>query len=806
MAGNGSRRHLALALISVALLAFQISLLQLLATSQWHHFASFVISIALLGFGAAGTILSLTRAWMLARQELLLPLLSGIAALTLAVSPRLSGALFGGFDSLLLLVEPGELLRLMVVALLLMLPFLLGALVIGLIFTSETARIGSYYFANMFGSGVGCLLGLLGLSLLPPQQVPPVCAVLALLAGAVLVTSARKTLYAGLLLALVVVAAVLFKPAPLQLSQYKDLSRTLDLPEARVVAHRPAAAGQVHIVASPALRSAGGVSLNWSGELAETRAVFVNGDMVGTLPPLAGSGNPRDASTHALPYAIGTPDQVLVLDAGTGAAVAQALDLATGTVVAVEPHGALTGTLAANAPDRFGRLLSHPRVAWQTAAPRTWLARDRQSYDLIVMPDVGSFGGNAGLFALQEQPLLTREALRAAWDRLTPHGLLTITCWVDYPVRNSLRLLASLVTTLEAAGVAEPVQHIAAIRSWGTITFCVKRTPFSTDELNRIRAFAGRWAFDPALLADLRPLERQAYNRLQDDSLFALFDAVLAGGREALYRDYAFRVWPVSDDQPFFAQFLRWNRFGAMKELYNQQTLPFLEMGVLVAGLAALVLTVLAAVLIILPLARLPRQQRRGGRTLLYFGGLGLGYMWAELAMLHRFIFYLGQPVYAAALVVGVLLVGSALGSALTGRFTDLRPWRFAARVAAILLLYSLLLTPLLQATLSLPPPGRITLAIVILLPPAVLMGMPFPIGLRLLNRLNPIEVPWAWGINGCLSVVAAAMATLISVEVGYRLLLVLAACAYLLAVAGSQSDQQPGAPKTAYPRQGAAQ
>ena len=65
-AACGNRRQLALVLVSAGLLAFQIALLQVLATSQWHHFASFVISCALLGFSAAGTLLALTRRWMLA--------------------------------------------------------------------------------------------------------------------------------------------------------------------------------------------------------------------------------------------------------------------------------------------------------------------------------------------------------------------------------------------------------------------------------------------------------------------------------------------------------------------------------------------------------------------------------------------------------------------------------------------------------------------------------------------------------------------------------------------------------------------
>ena len=51
------RYQIVLLLASASLLSFQIVLLQLLATSQWHYFAYFVISCALLGFGAAGAAL-----------------------------------------------------------------------------------------------------------------------------------------------------------------------------------------------------------------------------------------------------------------------------------------------------------------------------------------------------------------------------------------------------------------------------------------------------------------------------------------------------------------------------------------------------------------------------------------------------------------------------------------------------------------------------------------------------------------------------------------------------------------------------
>ncbi len=424
---------------------------------------------------------------------------------------------------------------------------------------------------------------------------------------------------------------------------------------------------------------------------------------------------------------------------------------------------------------------AHDRVAWQAVAPRTWLARNTERFDLVMLPTIGSFGGSAGLFALHEQPLLTREALQQAWQALSADGALSITAWVDYPVRSPLRLFASLVELLEDNGLT-PVKHMAAVRSWGTLTFCIKKSPLTHEEIGRARAFAEQWAFDPALLPDITDGERQRYNLLQDDTLLQLLDLVFErSGRTTLYRDYPFQLAPTSDNQPFFSQFLRWSRVDSLIDHFGQRTVPFIELGVLVAGLAATILTLLAVILIILPLARLPGETGSRRQTFLYFGGLGVGYMWFELAMIHRFEFYLGQPVYAASLVVAVLLIGSAIGSAISSRCSESRASRSAIMVFLTLCIYTILLSPILQASLQLPFVLRIAFSIVLLVPAALLMGMPFPLGLRLLNQRHAAGVPWAWGINGCLSVVGAAVATLIAVEAGYNTLLLLAAGAYLL-------------------------
>ena len=68
----------------------------------------------------------------------------------------------------------------------------------------------------------------------------------------------------------------------------------------------------------------------------------------------------------------------------------------------------------------------------------------------------------------------------------------------------------------------------------------------------------------------------------------------------------------------------------------------------------------------------------------------------------------------------------------------------------------------------------------VLLSPLAFAMGMLFLLALRALGERSPALVPWAWGINGCTSVVAAA-APLLGSSFGFSGLIVAAAAGYLV-------------------------
>ena len=95
--------------------------------------------------------------------------------------------------------------------------------------------------------------------------------------------------------------------------------------------------------------------------------------------------------------------------------------------------------------------------------------------------------------------------------------------------------------------------------------------------------------------------------------------------------------------------------------------------------------------------------------------------------------------------------------------------------------MYSFGLQAVLAPLLNWPLPARMVLAFAAMLP-LVAMGMPFPVGLLQLGRRHGELLPWAWAINGCVSVLAGPLATLVALGVGLSAVLLAASGCYVVA------------------------
>ncbi|HEY0944277.1 MAG TPA: hypothetical protein VGD81_03390 [Opitutaceae bacterium] len=793
-----TRLRLAVGLLSAAITAHQLALMQVLAYVHWHHFAYMVVAVALLGFGAAGTVLTFLRHRLLAHATAVLPWFMLACGLAMPAGVWLSQAAIFSFDLYLLFLAPRPWFTLAAVYLLLLPPFFLGGLATSLVLTAHARRAGRFYFASLAGAGAGGVAGFLILDWIEPPRLPAAVSLLAVAAGACLWRDvAPRWRWLAALFVILNLGAP-FRAGDLRPSQFKPVSRALDLPEARVIAHRPAAPGWVQVVAAPALRPAPPLSLNFAGDIPIQPAVFINGYAHGALLPAAGKTAPAwlDFTTEAAALAGTSPRRVLLLEAGPDGAAAQALAAGARRVVVIEPHHVLARMLTATANAGNGPLAPEwtlPGVEVVAGSGRRFLRDAREEFDLIRLPGTGSAAGS-GLTSTTEQFLLTREAVSDAWRRLAPGGALAVTCPMDFPVRHALRAAATLVEALADAGVRSPAGHLVAVRGWTTVSFVAYREPVDEKRATAVRACCAERSFDPLLLPGARSdEERNTYNHWPDPGFFADMDRVVTGDRQAFYRTYPFRVEPATDERPYFSQFLRWTSLRELKAAFGQRTLPFFELGTLMVALTFLQLLGLAIMCILLPLGRLGGPERRRVRlreTVLYFAGLGAGYMLVEVGLMLRVHAWLGQPLLAAGVVLAGLLFFSGLGSLCSDRWRPGRRIRMAVTLACML---AIGLTAASTAWLA--PrtdgwnlPAQVAAAFALMAPVGFVLGLAFPLGLRHLEARAPAHVPWAWAINGCISVATPAAAMLVAIEAGRAAVFGLATAAYALAWFGAWS------------------
>jgi hypothetical protein len=168
----------------------------------------------------------------------------------------------------------------------------------------------------------------------------------------------------------------------------------------------------------------------------------------------------------------------------------------------------------------------------------------------------------------------------------------------------------------------------------------------------------------------------------------------------------------------------------------------------------------------------------------LYFGAIGLAFLFIEIAFMQRLTLFLGQPLYAIAVVLSSFLVFGGLGSGLSARINDKRARVVPFAVAAIALVALLVARVLPSVALGLPDVLKIAISVALVAPLAIVMGMPFPLGLRRLAMIDAAAIPWAWGINGTASVLSSMLATLVAVHFGFSALVAMAALLYAVAAA----------------------
>ncbi|MBT8492977.1 MAG: hypothetical protein KJO07_07950 [Deltaproteobacteria bacterium] len=486
----------------------------------------------------------------------------------------------------------------------------------------------------------------------------------------------------------------------------------------------------------------------------------------------------------ALAHELVAPDRdQLIIGPGGGVDILQAKHFGRKELTVVEINPLVVSMVNDQLADWSGSPYRLPGVDVVVDNGRTFIKRTDDTWDLITLTWVDS-GGTRTAMALNENYLYTIESYREFLSHLNEGGYMAFmrSLGLYEPLRvDSMRGVSIAVEALEELGVEDSKRHIMVAVAdspyYAGRPMCyvlVKRSPVTAAESEKAREFFSRLDFIPVWLPD-GSVARDAVPAPYVAHTQIIWDIINTDDREQLYEQSAFDIEPPTDDRPFY---------------FAQRGGPNREAGAAIDELVSstLILAGLVVPFLLVPLIAAMRKKQAlgslGAASVGYFSMLGFAFMLVEIEMFHLFSMILGNPTYSLSVVLASLLVFSGCGSLLSKRLVDRGPRAVGAVfVALIVLLAGFSVAKGGIAGLLIPHSlgVRILGTVAILAPLGVLMGTPMSMGMTLIAR-RPELMMWGWAVNGVLSVFASVVAMYIAMHVGIAAVFFLGVAAYAIA------------------------
>ena len=796
-----AHRFVTIGLVSCSMLMHEILLTRVCALRLYFHFAFLVISNCLLGLGVSGALLFANQdEWKKAPR---LWLGRFCAAYLVSLVLTYAFLLVFPIPTDLVLSNPGHLLSLTAYNLAGAVPFVFGGTVVGMLLTFDVADVNRLYAVDLIGAGIGCASC--------PLLLPHVGA------GGVFVTT--------VLLALVATVVIVFDRFPrgavaaglvlggLGLLLLPRFDRMFRMPSKGLVEYGLALDRATHADAPFSVWTANS-RIDLMRFPKHQKDIFLmkgtNDEGLPEDPLSAGIAQDAMAGTtisdfsdepgaleilrrtmYSAPYWLKNHPTVLVIGLGGGNDVWAAKANGARTVKAIELNGPIV-EIHRKVLRNFSRLLvDDPTVDLIVGEGRSELMRETAKYDVIQMSGVDTWTALAsGAYVLAENYLYTKEAIVSMYKHLEEGGILQIARFAH--TMEALRLLSNIRAALSSLGVSNVKRSIVALSTKDRMMAVqVKKGRFSADEQRLILSYANAAGIRVEYLPNRQvPGEITEFLRSEDP--------------QKVIDDFPMNISPTTDDRPYFFNYLKWQH--PVDSVTHLRDVPSVSQGNPFFILSQFVISiVLSALLIYFPVAHRTNIPKHGkGRFLVYFSGLGLGFVLIEVAVIQKLTLFLGQPVYSLTVTLFSLLVFTGLGSlVLGGRVAtdDKRIWAVPIGLAAYIGFFLLISSLLVSHLIGLPLGARIAVTALLLAPMGFLLGVPFAYGLRVVSEQHPALTPWAWAINGCAGVVGSILTVIVSMNFGFRAVLLTAALVYVVAfvallrempVFGAKSEPEP--------------
>ncbi|MCW5737976.1 MAG: hypothetical protein KIS73_27895 [Enhydrobacter sp.] len=847
--------YLSVGLVAGSIIALQIGIMRVFSVGSWAHFGSLVVSLAMFGFGLTSAVMCVGKGWFERHW------IGAVKGALLAFGPLMVVCNLAAqqvpFNAIFLISDPMQKWRLFANFVLYFLPFLAGALYLGVIFLKAQKTFNRVYFADLVGSGLCGLSVLLAMYFFRPDDLI-MAPLLLWLAGGLLwfVALGDRRGLLSILVVAVLSAAVHYLAPPvlgipkLAVSDYKGVAYARKFPDNQRVYERASPFGYMEVYSSSYLHFAPGQSDNAAFNLKNMPANAYLGMYLDSEGP---SGIIKDLPAEETPYFRYLPmfypyvlkqsPETFVVQFGGGISTAVALKSGSSHVTVAEGNPAVLTAFREDPGLRAftNDVLRNPKISVIDYDGRLYLGNTKNRYDIVDLSLADSAGlSSPGGFSIVEKYSYTREAMSAYMRALKPGGILSVTLWnKEEPPKSVLKLYATMAAAardVDGGNIADKFYVVSSYLSTATVLY--KRGGFTPDEIAKLNAHTKAMSFDEIYYPGLKVDDADLPQILRDyhDQFFFAGHAVdptvpseqepndkpppgapgvepaadgaapappkvpatvlgrlawhylVNGGWQKVADQYVFDTRILTNHQPYFAAYIKVQdllKFTDRLELVQD------EWGYLLLWATLGIATVFALTLVLFPVifgwrTIFSRYPGKAG-TMLYFLCLGLGYIIVEVGMISHFVLALSNPTVSASVLITGMLVFSGIGSFFSERYLDrartTMPKIFLA-IFLILALYAFTIDYALDWIGTLPYALRILLCLLLLMPPAFLMGFPMPTAMTMLGRLGKDHMfLWAWGINGCFSVIGAALVPIVATSFGLPAVVLVGAIAYLVAL-----------------------